>query len=644
MSWTSVSNSCVIVDRGWYEVRLRNARIQDGEQARLWLDFGRGFSAFHCLDMWQDGDDFAAVMRFHRPVREARLDRSRGPRRVPAAGAALPEFRRISALSLTLHRLIEALAIPRALLKTASVKDRLAPNYLRFRRFFSFPPGHRILSSYEEWRWRNEALRIAPTADDLSLTLLLVPEPFTAGDGVRAEQIISILPQLLPGDGIVLPNGLEPDCVRCDQVEVFRYDPTIPASVKDLLPADRKFDRIVLVRGGACLHIDAVARIRAEAQANANTDVMYAGSDRVDEHRRRREPTIRSCTSFDREFNRELPGLVLVSRPWVLQSAPGRILTGLFTGAPPLHIAAIDAVPAYRTIGASSHRCTSAYRPSPSSKSPTVSIIVPTKDRDDLLRRAIASIKACSYAGRIETIIVDHGSTSPSMRTYLEELVAGDPSTIIVPYAGDFNFSAKCNKAASVASNDLLLFLNNDVTFEDSHSIEALATIARRNSVGCVGGLLCYPDGRIQHAGIVLGIGGIAGNAARGCRMNDGIVQNWICGPRNVSAVTGACLMIDRKLFIQLGGFDQINLPVAFSDVDLCLRAARAGRQNVWTPHARLIHAESASRDPDDFAGGTGRFASEYRYMRERWGEILDNDPWYSPTLTLHEPGLSPRL
>jgi len=186
----------------------------------------------------------------------------------------------------------------------------------------------------------------------------------------------------------------------------------------------------------------------------------------------------------------------------------------------------------------------------------------------------------------------------------------------------------------------VLGFVNDDIEVQSPDWLEEMVSYVMRPEVGAVGAKLLYPTGRIQHGGIALGIGGVAGHMHKGWPGDDpGYFGRLIC-PQAVSAVTAACMLIARSKFEEAGGFEQESLTIAFNDIDLCLRVREAGYRNVWTPYAVLWHAESASRGYEDTEDKRQRFETETDYMKHRWGSVLVNDPYYNPNLTLRSEGL----
>ena len=267
---------------------------------------------------------------------------------------------------------------------------------------------------------------------------------------------------------------------------------------------------------------------------------------------------------------------------------------------------------------------------------PTVTAIIPTRDHPDLLEACVAGLLEQTDYPMLELCIIDNGSRTERALRLLERLTA-KPRVRVMRIDAPFNFSALNNAAAAETSSRLLAFINDDILVVEPAWLKAMVAQAVRPNVGAVGAKLFYPDGRIQHAGIVLGLGPhrVAGHEFRGAPGQSPGPQNRLLLAREVSAVTAACMVVDRERFLAVGGFDETALPVAFNDVDLCLKLAGRGWRTIWTPQARLMHLESASRGSDKTAGPAGRLDLEAHAMRERWGERLAQDPYYSPNLTL---------
>jgi GT2 family glycosyltransferase len=265
---------------------------------------------------------------------------------------------------------------------------------------------------------------------------------------------------------------------------------------------------------------------------------------------------------------------------------------------------------------------------------PRVSIIIPTRDALHLLRQCVSSLLERTNYDDYEVLIVDNQSVEEATLRYFAQVVS-DPRVRVIPYAHPFNFSAINNFAVAHASGEILVLLNNDIEVEDGNWLREMVALAARGDTGCVGAKLLYPDGRIQHAGVVLGIGGVAGHAFKYAPRDALGYFSKLRMAHTVSAVTAACLAVRKSVFEQVGGLDERGLTVAFNDVDFCIKVREAGYRNVLTPHAVLVHHESATRGSDDDESRRERFAGEQRVMKERWGAALVQDPYYSPHLTL---------
>ena len=267
-----------------------------------------------------------------------------------------------------------------------------------------------------------------------------------------------------------------------------------------------------------------------------------------------------------------------------------------------------------------------------------VSVIIPNKDHVRDLKSCIDSLLEVNAYHNLEIIIVENNSSSPEIFQYYEEIQKRDERIHVYTYTGSFNYSRINNFGASKAHGRFLLFLNNDTVILKPSSIWYLASHAERQDVGAVGALLIYPDHTVQHAGVILGYGGIAGHAYQGEELGElpGEYPELLFEhTRNVSAVTGACMLMRREVYEQAGGFDE-ELAVTFNDVDLCLRLRQEGYRILICPNAELIHNESASRGAEDSEEKVRRFHREIGIFVRRWEKELEaGDPFYNPNLTL---------
>lgn len=268
---------------------------------------------------------------------------------------------------------------------------------------------------------------------------------------------------------------------------------------------------------------------------------------------------------------------------------------------------------------------------------PLVSLLVPTRDRYDILQSCVDRILSLTEYQNFELLILDNQSTCNKTLDYLRKVEA-DPRVRVYRWDHPFNYSAINNFGARHARGEILGLINNDVEPINSDWLTEMVRHTCRAEIGCVGAKLYYPNDTIQHGGVLLGVGGVANHAHKHFGRGEHGYFARLSLVQNLSAVTGACLLVRKSVFEEVGGLNEENLAVAFNDVDLCLKVREAGYRNLWTPYAELYHHESVSRGGDDTFAKRRRMAAETAYMRERWGKLLDSDPAYNPNLTLaHE-------
>ena len=267
---------------------------------------------------------------------------------------------------------------------------------------------------------------------------------------------------------------------------------------------------------------------------------------------------------------------------------------------------------------------------------PKVSIVIPNKDHIEDLKRCITSIVEKSTYDNYEIVIVENNSVTEEIFEYYKKLEE-NPAIRVITYEGDFNYSKINNLGVSQTVGDYVLLLNNDTQVITLDWMEELLMYAQRKDVGAVGAKLYYEDNTIQHAGVVLGLGAhrTAGHSHYRVSYNNLGYMGRLCYAQNVMAVTGACLMMRKSLFEQLGGLDE-SFAVSLNDVDLCIRAWKAGYVNVFTPFAELYHYESVSRGLDDRGEKALRYNRESEAFRAKWKDLLEQgDPYYNPNFSL---------
>lgn len=263
-----------------------------------------------------------------------------------------------------------------------------------------------------------------------------------------------------------------------------------------------------------------------------------------------------------------------------------------------------------------------------------VSIIIPTRDRLDLLGRAIESVRERTTYPNYDILVVDNASTDPATIEYLAARRQTGEIDVITDQ-GSFNFPRLVNAAVARTTHDLIVLLNNDTYVIEPGWLDELVSHALQSDVGAVGAKLLYPNGRIQHAGVVIGVGGYSGHVHRQLPADYVDHLGRLRVPHEVSAVTAACLAVRRQSWDDVGGFDE-TFAVDFNDIDFCLRLRQRGLRNIWTPHAVLGHEESASRRSDT-SKLPPRFMAEAKLFAARWQGEIQADPYFHPALSLRK-------
>ena len=276
---------------------------------------------------------------------------------------------------------------------------------------------------------------------------------------------------------------------------------------------------------------------------------------------------------------------------------------------------------------------------------PMISIIIPNKDHVKDLEKCISSIETKATYKNVEYIIVENNSEKEETFAYYKELEKKNPKAKVVFWDGTgFNYPAINNFGVEKASGEYLLFLNNDTEIVNEDCLEELLGYCMREDVGAVGARLYYEDGSIQHAGVIVGLGGVAGHAFTDFPHESPGYFGRIVMAQDYSAVTAACMMMRKSVYKEVGGFDP-KWEVAFNDVDLCLKIRKAGYLIVYNPYAELMHYESKSRGYEDNEEKIERFNTECENFIEKWDEFLSKgDPYYSPNLTLDKNDFSLRV
>lgn len=512
-------------------------------------------------------------------------------------------------LALSVH-LDAALTSPRAYLIASWW--RLRGKRLRARSQFA-PLLGRSRKAYRLWIDRQErVIRPADVGEAQPPIVALVDA--TAGQEFLADTLRSLKAEGLPA--LVIGSSEAPTIAQAAQA----FDWGEGAWLMPLMAGD------VLAPGAAATYRRAIA--------GSETGIVYADDDLLDAGGRRIAPHFKPGWNSElfRYFDYLTGACIIRASPAEVESlsgedwAPGLVAQAMTAGRP-IHIPQVlhhrrsrprPHVPAALGVAA----CEGL---------PPTSVIVPTRNRVDLLRSCLEGLAKTDYPD-LEIIVVDNDSDDPATLAYLAGL---DPARHrVLRHPGPFNFSTLNNRAAAEARGRLLCLLNNDIEVIEPGWLATMARQAMRENVGAVGARLLYPDGRIQHAGVVLGVGGGAAHAHRLLHPDaEGYFRRHAL-PQFVSAVTAACLVVARDRFLAVGGLDEHNFAVAFNDVDLCMRLNHRGWQSLYEPRATLIHHESVSRGFDRDRDGAARLSGELDALKTLWGTAVGVDPFHHPQLS----------
>jgi GT2 family glycosyltransferase len=442
-------------------------------------------------------------------------------------------------------------------------------------------------------------------------------------------------------------------------------------------PAPDPGDFVVFLTAGDRLAPHALSAWAVEIARVRDADVVYADEDTVDGAGRRSAPYFKPDWSPETLLSRDYIGPAVAFRRALLERAGGpRASMGSATGydlslraseaarsivhvpdilyhRAPKPAGTADASDGERALRAALERRGEIGTPmalGPSSfavryaiaRRERVSILLPSRDHAGDVERCLGSLFSLTTYPDFELLFIDNGTREPAALETIERWRAREPRMRVLRMDVPFNYSRLNNAAAAQATGTFLLLLNNDTEVLTPDWLEAMVEQAQRPAIGAVGANLLYPDGSVQHGGVVLGIGGLAGHVHRGAPPGAAGYFQALRTVTNYSALTGACLMVRKAVYDEAGGLDE-ELKVAFNDVDFCLRLRRLGYRNVWLPHVVLRHGESRSRGPDTGPAGMHRGTAEARTVRARYGAWVDDDPYYNPNLTRTDESLALR-
>lgn len=548
------------------------------------------------------------------------------------------------------------------------------------------------LVGYDAWRFFYDRLtrsdRRAIRRDIAGLThrplMSLVVPPAGETPSCPDRTIRSLQDQLYPHWELLIagsrPEGMAPDL---DDSRI-RFLPA--AKTRDAVSSRQALleaaagEFVAVLDPGDTLSPQALYRVAREADRAPDAGVIYSDEDRIDDAGRHRDPWFKGDWDPDLFLSQNFLGrlcavrrsLILAAgglRPGFGGSADHDLLLRVTETLPPDQIRHIPAVLCHRTGGPTFNRAAGPVSKSEaeaarrlildhlarrsitaevvpvaaspgrfrlrrplSDPAPLVSAIIPTRDRVDLLRPCVDGLLDGTDYAPLEIIVIDNGSTDRETLAYLREVERR--GVRVLRDDGPFNYAALNNGAVGVARGSILAFLNNDIKVIHRDWLREMVAEACRPEIGAVGAKLYFPNDTLQHAGVVIGLGGVAGHLHLAePRDSRGYFEDVLLA-RSVSCVTAACLVMRREPFEAVGGFDEDRLPVAFNDVDLCLKIRERGLRILWTPFAELYHYESASRGSDMAPDKIERFRRDYRIMCEKWGPTLASDPCYSPNRT----------
>jgi len=680
------------VPAGWYELRFLGTNAAIGTRVLFGLgdqDFDPTFTR-----LWRDDEVLASIVRLPVAIHSAEIEWP--PHAGDGAGAALL-LRRIGSATLTSRAAIVLSGVrerrglspvPRDFDRRPQDRRGFATVELDWGRKFDFDPGRDLPALRQQLACLTR----------LPLVSVLIVVRDTPEIWLNAA-IESVAEQLHAGwELIVIDNGSSAPHVeavlgawrkRDARIKPLRVATNLPyevATCRALEAARGELITVVRPVDKLCAH--ALAEIVLAAAGRPDAQLIYSDEDHIDEGGTRfglhfkpeiTADMLRSCNyigrlavyrrealtavgawreefagNADYELNLRIldhagagrivhvPTILYHSR--VVRDAP-RVMPGCRADAARAgvnalreHIARNGMQATVSTLDATARLFRVRHHvPEPN---PLVSLIIPTRDGLDILRPCLASILERTTYAEYEVIVVDNDSRTPEMLQYLEE-IKGNRRVRVLRAPGPFNFSAINNEAVRHARGSIIGFINNDIEVITPDWLDEMVSWANQSRIGCVGAKLLYPDDTVQHAGVIIGIGGHAGHAHRNYHRSAGGYFDRLRIVQNISAVTAACLVVRRAVLEEVGGLDADDLTIAFNDIDLCMKVVAAGYLNVWTPFAELYHHESKSRGIDSTPEKVSRAAREVAVMQARWRTDQFLDPYYSVNLTRTEEDFS---
>jgi len=524
---------------------------------------------------------------------------------------------------------------------------------------------------YRSWCRRHSAMRIASLEEIGRPSLRVVALVDCGSAGVNTRIAASLARQTLPCAAIFardadhgpsrMPTGAPPPLPLAEPADTL---------ASCLAESDGKETWLLWITAPLTLDDEYNASLAATVAVAPDARIVYTDEDALDARGERIDPEFKSAWDVEQILEANYPGPAVAMRaPTALDLIDDRTrgAAGLWlalvkatwrvAGQCIVHFPAVlvhrwpespavdDAAPmpalvnavreAVARRGAKVQAAVSAgprlrYAELPDSEG--VSIVIPTRDRSDLLMRCVDSLMANTSSPRFEIVIVDNGSVDAETQRCFRA-IESRASTRVVGAPGAFNFSRLCNAGVAQARERIVVLLNNDTYARDGGWLRELAALAQRPYTGAVGPLLLYEDGRVQAAGVLVAVNRVATNFLAGFRPDDPLVRAWCRTRHQVTAVAGACIAVEKSKYVAVGGMDE-RFAVSLNEVDFCLRLEQAGYANVFTPFATLVHTEGASRGFDFEPRDRQRLAVEERRFRANWGSLMSQyDPAHNPNL-----------
>ncbi|MFP5075844.1 glycosyltransferase [Rhizobium sp. YIM 134829] len=624
---------------GWYECQIEIEASIPVIEPILYVEWEANWSqfSFHRLGKIQDRS-YCAIFYLDRPAIRMRLDpfTGEGPFLVPSF--SLKKLGLKDVLTTIVRALSEA---PETLSVASSLDHR------KIGRALSVAIAHPAVSAYDRWIRRRE------------------PE-LTAYDTLASQPFDALIAPHLPSKARDFTTESIQNHTPWSIVRSQGQRTTKPSEYVAVIPA------------GHSISSQAAAAISGAIATNPAIDLLFGDDDEKDESGKRRNPRFKPDWNIDYFLSANFIGETFVVRQALLEpllakapsASPSDMLIGLLLDRNDLTIEHIPVILSHRGASMRSpsdigeetpaqlwtdqqqRELTSRLRgkhpgievrradhgllhvswPLPK-EPPLVSLLIPTRDHVDLLRNCIHSISSVTDYPSIEFVVVDNGSEDAATISFLDDLRRTQGFKVL-PAPGPFNYSRLNNLAVQAASGQVVGLVNNDVLALEPNWLREMVGHALRPDVGAVGARLLYESGAIQHAGMVCGIGLLAGHPHKYLAPGQGGYMGRAMATQTLSAVTGACLVVEKTKYLSVGGLDEEHLPVAFNDVDLCLKLSEAGFRTIYTPYAALCHLESISRGFDTTKAKADAYRREAEHMATKWGDRVRHDPYYNRNLT----------